>query len=48
MVIVQVLQIIALVCFFAAAIEWPPNVHQRLIAAGLFLWLLSALIGSGR
>ena len=39
--------ILALACLFAAALEW----HARkgnLLAAGLFLWLLSTVIGGAR
>ena len=46
--IVSVLLILALICFLLALIEWPPPMSTpRLIAAGLFLWLLGTLIQSG-
>lgn len=43
-----VLLVIALICFLLALIEWPPPIGTvRLIAAGLFLWLLATLISTG-
>lgn len=42
-----ILVILALVCFLAAAIEsWAKKPAVNLVAAGLFLWLLSTLITS--
>ncbi len=46
--ITTIILILSLVCFFAAMIEWPPPMSTpRLIAAGLFLWLLGTLIQGG-
>lgn len=45
--IATVLLVIALICFLVALIDWPPGQQVRLIAAGLFLWLLSILIKAG-
>jgi len=47
-IVIAAIYIFALVCFLAAAVEWPgpPAVHPRLIALGLFLWLLGFLIQS--
>ena len=44
MAIVQV-QIIAMICFLAAVVDLPKGEQIRLIAAALFLWLLTVLIG---
>lgn len=45
--IITVLFIVACLCFLAALIDWPPSQQLRLIAAGLFLWLLCTLIKAG-
>lgn len=46
--IVTIFLIIAMLCFLFALLEWPPPVGStRLIAAGLFLWLLATLIQMG-
>ena len=46
MIVVTVFLIVALLCFFLAMVEWPiPS--NKLIAAGLFLWLLATLIQTG-
>lgn len=48
MVVIIALQIAALLCFLAAVIEPPaPVTWQRLVAMGLFLWLLTALLIQG-
>ncbi len=46
--IIIVLQIMALVCFFLACVDWPSGQGVRLTPAGLFLWLLTVLLGAGK
>jgi len=46
--IVTILLVIAMLMFLFALLEWPPPIGSvRLIAAGLFLWLLATLIQMG-
>ena len=42
----MILLIIAMVCFLLAIVDYPPGQSLRFIAAGLFLWVLSVLIGT--
>jgi len=50
MLVVTVLLILSMLCFLVAVIDYPPghNVGYRLIAAGLFLWVLTVLISKGQ
>ena len=48
MTIHLVLGIVALTCFLGAALEIKRPGTSTLIAAGLFLWLLSTLLVAGR
>lgn len=47
MTIAFVFVILALICFLGAIFDWPEGKSGRLLAAGLFLWLLSTLVGKG-
>lgn len=40
-----ILLILALVCFFAAAVQ-VPSPRVNLVALGLFLWVLTVILGS--
>jgi hypothetical protein len=47
MTVTTILLIVSLVCFLIAAIN-PPWPRVNLLALGLFFWVLSLLVGSGR